>query len=194
MCLRVMRQLSQFCPLQAWWAPGKFLCRLWGPQRETISSFSSYLRTSLGPRFVASSSSSLGWDEWTVSRGLEALPFGVPLSLEASPSPQGAVTGTVGNQEATQGLRSQSATSLDCIQHHLERYLPRTPEAHILGCGVSALLWVESRTRQTGGVSGGWWSPSSEEGNATWCSGNISRVIFWLLAPNLWTARSNQSV
>ena len=63
-------------------------------------------------------------------------------------------------------------------------------------------MWAESRTLQTGGVGflqplgrgRWWWSPSSEEGHATWCSGNVSRVIFWLLAPNLWTARSDQSV
>lgn len=91
---------------------------------------------------------------------------------------------------------------LGCIQHHLERYLPRTQRPAYWGverapsCGQRA-----GRCRPAGlafsspwgGADGGWWSPSSEEEHATWRSGNASRVIFWLLKPNLWTARSDQS-
>ena len=140
-----------------------------------------------------------GGDEWTVSRGLEALPFGVPPSLVASPSLQGVVACTVGNQEGAQGLRSQALVASNTTwkgtfpepQRPAYWGVERAPS-----CGQRA-----GRCRPAGlafsspwgGADGGWWSPSSEEEHATWRSGNASRVIFWLLKPNLWTARSDQS-
>lgn len=61
-CLRAVQHLSQFCPLQAWSEPGKFLCRFWGLQGKMMSIFpSNSPPTSLGAKLCGSSSfSSLG--------------------------------------------------------------------------------------------------------------------------------------
>lgn len=97
------------CPLQAWWGQASSSVGSGDLKGRPYPPFPLTSALPWGPGLQHCLLPPWGGDEWTVSRGLEALPFGVPPSLVASPSLQGVVTGTAGNQEGTQGLRSQAA-------------------------------------------------------------------------------------